>query len=187
MTNSEYLKDFIGTTISNLEQVRDNGVKKELSFVISCFDLEDFNYVDIRKADKFKELFDQLRIANGPTLYWFEIISDINPRKVVEALSSCKLSTGAKATPALKTSIDYKSTVLYVGKVKGAFWGRLIQHLGFFKVNATQGLQLFYWAKDICLTLRVNVMEFDPNMADVMPIIEYAFAKRLKPLIGKHE
>lgn len=187
MTNIEYLKDFIGTTISNLEQVRENGVNKELSFTISCSDLEDFNYVDIRKADKFKELFDQLKIASGPTLYWFEIISDVDTQKVIEAINVYKKSEGAKATPALKTKIDFSSKVLYVGKVKGAFWGRLIQHLGFFKVNATQGLQLFYWAKDVNLTLKVNVLEFDPNMADIMPIIEFAFAKRLKPLIGKHK
>jgi len=52
-------------------------------------------------------------------------------------------------------------------------------------VNATQGLQLFHWAKELCLTLRVNVIEFDADMADVMPIIEYAFAKHQKLLVGK--
>ena len=89
--------------------------------------------------------------------------------------------------PAIKTTIDYDSRTLYVGKVKGSFWGRLIQHLGFFKVNATQGLQLYYWAKDLSLKLRVNIYVFDNNMADIMPIVEYAFAKRLKPLVGKHK
>lgn len=187
VTNIDYLQDFIGTTISRLEQVRSDGVKKELSFTINCSDLDDFNYVDIRQSDKFKPIFDQLNSASGPSLYWFEIVSEIDTQKVIKALYDYKASEGPKATPALKSSINYNSKVMYVGKVKGAFWGRLIQHLGFFKVNATQGLQLFYWAKDLSIELKVNVLVFDNNMADIMPIIEYAFAKKLQPLIGKHK
>lgn len=187
MTNVEYLKEFISTTIANLEHVRANGVKKEYSFNIDCSDLDDYNYVDIRQADKFKPIFDQLKSATGPTLYWIEIASETNTQKIIEALNIYKSSDYAKATPALKSNINYDSKTLYVGKVKGAFWGRLIQHLGFFKVNATQGLQLFYWTKDLSLILKFNILEFDNNMADTMPIIEYAFAARLHPLIGKHK
>ena len=187
MTNIEYLKDFIETTITNLENVQTKGVKKELSFSINCNDLDDFNYVDIRQSEKFKLIFDQLKDASGPTLYWFEIISDTDTKKVIETLKAYKVSENPKATPALKTKINYSSKTLYVGKVKGSFWGRLIQHLGFFKVHATQGLQLFYWTKDMSLELKVNILEFDNNMADIMPVIEYAFAKRLQPLVGKHK
>ena len=187
MTNVEYLQDFIGTTITHLEHVRAHGVKKELSFIIDCSDLDDYNYADIRDADKFKPIFDQLKNASGPTLYWIEIVSDTDTKKVIEALNIYKASENPKATPALKSTINYDSRTLYVGKVKGTFWGRLIQHLGFFKVNATQGLQLFYWTKELSLTLKVNILEFDNNMADIMPIVEYAFAKRLQPLIGKHK
>lgn len=87
----------------------------------------------------------------------------------------------------MKKNINLNSKTLYVGKVKGSFWGRLITHLGFYKVNATQGLQLYYWAKHLSLDLKVHIMEFDNNMADTMPIIEYAFAKQLKPLAGRHK
>lgn len=187
MTHIDYLQDFIGTTIKHLEQVRASGLKNELSFIIKCSDLEDSNYVDIRESIKFKPIFDKLIAANGPTLYWFEIVSDTETKNILDALNKYKTTEKAKATPALKKNIDYNSRILYVGKVKRAFWGRLIQHLGFFKVNATQGLQLFYWAKDLSLDLKVNVLEFDNNMADILPIIEYAFAKRLQPLIGKHK
>ncbi|HPH36261.1 MAG TPA: hypothetical protein PL108_01290 [Sediminibacterium sp.] len=187
MTHLDYLQDFIGTTIKHLEQVRSNGLKNDLSFTINCSDLEDFNYIDIRQSTKFKPIFDQLITANGPILYWFEIISNTETKKILESLNNYKDSDKPKATPALKQKIDYDSRVLYVGKVKGIFWGRLIQHLGFFKVNATQGLQLFYWAKDLSLDLKIHVLEFDKNMADIMPIIEYAFAKKLQPLIGKHK
>lgn len=183
----DYLQDFIGTTIKNLEQVRTNGLKNELSFIIKCSDLENFNYVDIRQSVKYKPIFDQLITASGPTLYWFEVISNTETKNIFEALNKYKATEKPKATPALKKTIDHSSRILYVGKVKGAFGGRLIQHLGFFKVNATQGLQLFHWAKDLSLDLKVNVLEFDHNMADIMPIIEYAFAKKLNPLIGKHK
>ena len=187
MTNIEYLNEFIGTTITNLEHIRKNGVNKELSFTISCEDLDDFNNIDIRQSEKFKVIFDQLKEANGPTLYWFEIISNTDTKKVINALNKYKTTVDAKATPALKTTINYDSKILYVGKVKGTFWGRLIQHLGFFKVNGTQGLQLYYWAKDLSLDLKINIIEFDKNMKDVMPIVEYAFAQRLQPLAGKHK
>ncbi len=187
MTNIEYLQEFIVSAISHLEHVRANGIKKEFSFTIDCSDLDDYNYIDIRNSEKFKMIFDQLKSANGPTLYWIEIISDTDTKKVIEALKHYKASDKSKATPALKSTINYNSNILYVGKVKAAFWGRLIQHLGFLKVNATQGLQLFYWAKDLSLTLKVNTIEFDNNMADIMPIVEYAFAKRFQPLIGKHK
>ena len=187
MTNIEHLQDFITTTISNLEHVRTNGVKKEYSFTIDCSDLDDYNYVDIRNSDKFKSIFDELKNVTGPTLYWIEIVSDTDTKKIIEAINNYKASEKPKATPALKSNIDYNTKTLYVGKVKGTFWGRLIQHLGFFKVNATQGLQLFYWTKHLSLTLRFNILEFDNNMADTMTIIEYAFAGRLHPLIGKHK
>jgi hypothetical protein len=187
MTNKEFLKDFMGSTIANLEHARSEGGVKELSFEINCADLQDFNYIDIRQSDKFKDIFDKLKELSGPTLYWFEILSDTDTKQIVETFFNYKSSISSKTTPAVKTTIDYDSRTLYVGKVKGSFWGRLIQHLGFFKVNATQGLQLFYWAKDISLKLRINIYVFDNNMADIMPIAEYAFAKRLKPLLGKHK
>jgi hypothetical protein len=187
LTTVEYLQDFIGTTITHLEHIRVNGVKKELSFTINCNDLDDFNNVDVRQSEKFKAIFDQLENACGPTLYWFEIVSDTDTKAVVEALNNYKTSPNSKATPAFKKTINYDSKILYVGKVKGAFWGRLIQHLGYYKVDATQGLQLFYWTKELSLDLKINILEFDNNMADIMPVVEYAFAKRLQPLVGKHK
>lgn len=79
------------------------------------------------------------------------------------------------------------TTTLYVGKVKSKFWWRLITHFGFYKVHRTQGLQLFYWAKELGLKIDVTVYEFNDEMANYMPIIENAVARDLKPLIGKHE
>ncbi|WP_199118884.1 hypothetical protein [Pedobacter sp. ASV28] len=187
LTNNEHLQDFISTTIANLEHIRANGANREYSFDINCSDLEDYNYIDIRKAEKFSQLFTELAHIKGPTLYRIEILSDMDRRQIIEALNAYKASPGAKVTPALRPHINYDSNTLYVGKVKQIFWGRLIQHLGYFKVDATQGLQLFYWAKGMGLTLRFHIMEFDTNMADSMPIIEMAFAKKFDPIIGKHK
>jgi hypothetical protein len=164
MTDQEFLDNFLYSTIVNLENARSNGSVKELSFEINCSDLEDFNFIDIRQSDKFKVIFDKLMVLRGPTLYWFEIISDIDTRKVIEEFNNYKTGMSSKATPAFKNTLDYDSKTLYVGKVKGTFWGRLIQHLGFFKVNGTQGLQLYYWAKDISLNLRVKIFVFDENI-----------------------
>ncbi|SEM38244.1 hypothetical protein SAMN04488505_104227 [Chitinophaga rupis] len=60
MTNIEYLQDFIGTAIKSLEGVQAKGAN-EYSFDINCSDLEDFNFIDIRQAEKFKKIFDRLK------------------------------------------------------------------------------------------------------------------------------
>lgn len=186
-TALDYLKQFLGDTIDILEGVRQNGVKRELSFVIDCSNLEDFNNNDIRDSPIFKDIFCELRKSNGPTIYWIEIVSETDRSSIIDALKLYKTGYNPKATPALKTTINYKSSILYVGKVKGTFWGRLIQHLGFFKVNATQGLQLYHWTQNLNLILKVNILEFNSDMADILPLIEYTFAKRLQPLVGKHK
>jgi hypothetical protein len=77
--------------------------------------------------------------------------------------------------------------VLYVGKVKKVLWGRVIQHLGFSKTAGTQGLQLYHWARGLSLELKLTVLEFEANMADLLPLVEKAVAKQLKPLLGKHQ
>lgn len=186
MSSIEYLRNFLGSSITRLEHVRANGVKSELSLIIDCNDLDDYNDIDVRQSEKFKKIFDQLINVTGPTLYWFEIISDVKPQQVIEKLVAYKNESSAKATPAIKANIGYDSKTLYVGKVKKAFWGRLVQHLGFYKVEGTQGLQLFYWAKELSLILKLNVIEFDHDMADFMPVFEYEFAKKLRPLAGRH-
>ena len=126
----------------------------------------------------------------APCLYWYRIISD---NTSIEIINSFKLysdyETRERSVPALNSdnSIDHKSRVLYVGKVKGGIYGRVIQHLGCFSSARTQGLQLYYWAKKIGLKLELNVFEFDTKMADILPIVEFAVAKELHPLIGKHK
>jgi hypothetical protein len=186
ISNSQHLQNFIAETIANLEQVRLNGVKSEFHFEIDCSNLDNYLNNDIRKSERFADLFKKLKSINGPTLYWIEIISQTEGERIIYAINKFK-DAELRTTPALKTGIDYNSRILYVGKVKGVFWGRLIQHLGFFTNPQTQGLQIYHWAKDLSLTVRFNLIELAPGMADLMAVIEYAFAKRLKPLTGKHK
>ena len=75
----------------------------------------------------------------------------------------------------------------YIGKVKKSVWGRMIQHLGFYKVQRTQGLQLFYWTKGLNLKLKVHLYEFEQDMADMISIFEIELAKLNRPIVGKHK
>lgn len=86
----------------------------------------------------------------------------------------------------MKKRYDEYSKCLYVGKVKKTVWGRVIQHLGFYKVAKTQGLQLFEWARDLDLKLKMHVYEFEEDMCDLVSIMELELARKKKPIIGKH-
>lgn len=81
---------------------------------------------------------------------------------------------------------DPESDCLYVGKVKKTIWGIIIQHLGYYKVKQTQGLQLFHWAKGLNLILEIHMYEFEENIEELISIFEIELAKEKKPIIGKH-
>ncbi len=91
-----------------------------------------------------------------------------------------------RATPALKKNIPSDTTILYVGKVKKHFAGRLKQHIGQYHVGATAGLQLNGWARQIGLKIRVHVFAFPPEMQHYVDPLELPFARALRPMIGKH-
>jgi len=182
----ELINQISKEVISSFTNLTTIGVKKEFTFEIDCETLEDYNYDDIRKSEKFKPIFDILENITGPVLYWFEVISDTKSDVIYQSLISYKTSGGSKATPALKSKPNTNSKILYVGKVRGSFWGRLITHLGFLKVNGAQGLQLFYWTKGLNLKLKLHLIEFNNDMADFIPILEFGFAKKFEPLFGKH-
>ena len=187
MVYTNYLFEYIGEVVSQLEKIRINGIKNDLSFSIDCSTLLDCTSSDLRKTVEYKPIFDLLKTVNGPVLYWFEITSTTDRKAIIAALNAYNNEVSARATPALRSSINFDSNVLYVGKVKKAFSNRLLQHLGYFSVAATQGLQLLHWTQNSSLSLKVNLIEFEDDIADFMPVIEYAFAKKLHPLIGKHK
>jgi len=147
--------------------------------------LEDYNHVDIRESEKHKKLYEELKEMNGPCLYYFEILSDNLTSDIIGKIKEYSDTENSKVIPAIKKAIP-ESKILYVGKVKRHFWGRLVQHLGFYKVNRTQGIQLFYCSKQLNLNIKVKVFEFEPEMIDLMEVLENGLAKKIKPILGKH-
>jgi hypothetical protein len=113
-------------------------------------------------------------------------ISKTTPKEIVDSIQAYSLSENARPVPAIKTNYP-QTNILYVGKVKGKFYGRVIQHLGFHRDKGTQGLQLCYWAKRLNLKLKITAMEFENDAKDLIPIFENCLADKLKPILGKHK
>ena len=119
-------------------------------------------------------------------MYWFEIISDTDNKMIRDRIKKYSKSKNSKATPAMKKTYDENSKCLYVGKVKKNISGRMIQHLGYYKVVRTQGLQLFYWTKGLNLKLIVHLYSLNDDLAELIAIFERELAKHKKPILGKH-
>ncbi|MDA6072044.1 hypothetical protein NJT12_20675 [Flavobacterium sp. AC] len=179
------IKEISRNAVVPLLNVSNNGPSQKMEFEINCSELEDYNHVDIRESEKHKELYKELKKLEGPCLYFFEITSQNLTSEIISKIKEYSATENSKAIPAIKKNVP-ESKVLYVGKVKRHFWGRLIQHLGFYKVNRTQGLQLFYWTKELGLNIKVTVFEFEPEMINLMEVLENQLAKELKPILGKH-
>jgi len=184
------VKENIKDTSNKLKNIllnSDNyGIVKEYSFDIDCGLLDDFNNYDIRDDIKYKKTFEDITELKGPVLYWFEIISNIENDKIRESINRYREKNNSKSIPAMKKTFDKNSRCLYVGKVKKGVWGRMIQHLGFYKVKRTQGLQLFYWAKELNLNIKIHLYEFDSGFEDLVEIFEKELARKINPILGKH-
>ncbi len=180
------IKEIAKNAMFPLQNVSINGAKKIKEFYFNCSELEDFNHVDITKSEKYFKIFDDIKEMAGPCTYFFEIQTNHLTAEIISSIRKYSESENSKSIPAIKKTPP-ESKVLYVGKVKRHFWGRFIQHLGFYKVNRTQGLQLFYWAKELGVELKLTILEFEPEMTNLMEVIENDLAKQLKPILGKHK
>lgn len=173
-----------GLAAGPLLRVAESGVKAVHRFHFNIGGMREFLSEDIRKSVEHRADFEQLAAVRGPVVYVFEICPPTSPGAV---LAAARAYAGSRAVPARRKSIDDTSPVLYVGKVKKAFWGRVIQHLGFSRTAATQGLQLHHWTRGMALELTLTAYEFEDDMADLLPLVERAVARQLQPLLGKHE
>ena len=180
------LKRSAQQSIAALQDIADGGYKTYKTYNFKIEELRDFSAENILHSEH-KEIFDSLQSIKGPVLYWFEIKDDYDRRIILEKLNSYKANVNLRSTPAIKKSADTTSNILYVGKVKQSFYGRVIQHLGFFTNPQTQGLQLYHWLKGETITLELHVCEFHVDMANIIGILENDFARLLKPIIGKHK
>ena len=163
-----------------------NGSLDSYSHTIECDKLENYMNIDIRKSDKFKDLFLKLKSMKGPVIYTFKILSGNEHKEIREKLIAYKGTKDPRASSALRKYTVPGSSYLYVGKVKSNISGRIINHLGYSKNKDTSGLQLFHWTKELGLKLELSITEFIPEMADLMGVIELKVAQNYHPIIGKH-
>lgn len=131
------------------------------TFRISCNEMpfpNDYN-INYREChEDVKSIFRKMEPVDKPCLYWFEAetIEDANLLLTDLNLFRDKPKDLVRVTPVKNNNTD--STVLYVGARLGGIAkrkqfsfiaGRILAHLGYYKVGSTQGLQLAYWAKHL--------------------------------------
>ena len=191
--------ELLNTEVRKLNNALSNylisGSKSVQKFDIDCSSLSDkFFTENICYSNEFKSIFEKLiEIENNPCLYVFEIESETLTDLVISKIKYFGGHTD-KVIPKIKSKIPKNSKTLYVGKANNKVWGRLITHLGFHthknkgnpKASINHGLQLFYWAKEISLKVKYTVIEFEPDMKDILPILEKKLADKFNPIIGKH-
>ncbi|MDB4292889.1 hypothetical protein N9954_05725 [Maribacter sp.] len=169
---------------------------------------ESFNIKDLPDNDGFRIhpntlpefdcLYRPLDKKNKDCLYWFELESIEKAIELNNILNTYRLSNK-------KGNVDYRnipatnknetSNVLYVGirrKSKAnkpritSIVGRINQHLGYYKNQNTQGLQLIHFAKNCDFKVTLNVVEIISENDIYLNIIEKKVADKLKPLCGRH-
>lgn len=171
------------------------GPKSINEFKIDCSKLSDVYLTkDIRYSTEFKNIFEKLEgMKDNPCLYIFEIESEIETELILESIKGFE-NPYEKRIPAIKTNGSENSKTLYVGKSDNHTWGRLITHMGFHtnknkgnpEPSVNHGLQLAWWARGISLKLKYTVIEFEPGMKDLLPVLEKRIAHKFQPIIGKH-
>lgn len=158
----------------------------EECFTIDCSQLGDYLTKDVRDSPYFEDIFNRLKKIEKPAIYWFKIISDVDNSTITNTFEQYKKQKESRPTPALNNYDHEDSRTLYVGKVQGCLWGRVIQHLGYHKDPTDHGLQLYHWSKSLPLILELHVIPVNDEMNHLLPSLETYFAKQLRPLIGRH-
>ena len=163
---------------------------KKWTFILRANEIKKEDWLTKQNILNSKEsgpLLNELKAFRAkPVLYLLEIENEIKHEVLVKAIRDYDRS---RAFPAISEHrINNEGhKVLYVGKVKRDFFGRIIQHMGYFSTERTQGLQLAHWACAIGLDVRVTYFVFNEKLADFMTSLEYQVAQNLQPLLGKHK
>ena len=187
----EILNTFIEDALEKLKTAQSNlKNRKENSITI------DSKYFDKKYIDKedVTGKFIQLKTIKNPVLYWFEINSSDNNEAIREKYLAYRepmkknfSATDYRNTSSYKKKYSSISRTLYVGKVETGFWGRVVTHLGYNKSKKTAGMQLFHWYNPVLFgNIKLNYIEFEPNMKHLIIILEKQLAKDLEPLIGRY-
>jgi len=161
------------------------------------------NYTTFPNSDpRLAHLFVSLNSVTNHCLYWFELDSVAKAVKLDGLLNDYR-KLNLKTVPA--TNKNENKNILYVGIRQGGvvgrkkdklgnilkqgltnILGRINQHLGYYHVASTQGLQLYEYAKGLDFNITIKVIEFEGLEKKYLNIIEKLVAKELKPLSGRH-
>ncbi len=133
----------------------------------------------------FYREFDALieNINNKSCIYFFEFEDEL-AAMIYEKYIDFKKSGTDRNLSGIKDKPNLMTQTLYLGKVKNNIGARLATHFGYAN-SKTGGLQLKYWAKQIDLKLKVNILVFEDYLDDFINPLELELTKELKPLIGK--
>ncbi|MCD6013886.1 MAG: hypothetical protein K0Q79_3748 [Flavipsychrobacter sp.] len=173
-----------------MNQISSESFNERFSVELDCSSLPLIGQeIDCRYHETTAHFFEPILKVNNPILYWFEIVSDHRSRNIYDILVRLKQNnTLGRNLPAYKKTFrNWDSNILYVGKVKKGFVGRLTVHLGYYTNKHTQGLQLCHWAQNEKLKLRLHYVKFPYDLIDLIGLYENALAKELHPLLGKHK
>lgn len=191
------MKEIINTIISDsIEKLKAN-LSSEIDIKSIPIDQKFFDEKYMKSVNITKELseFNKLLKINQPVLYWFEFDTTKVSKEVLRAKYESYRNKFVKDynhkeyrnTAAVKKDYRECTNILYVGKVKNGFWGRLVTHLGYNISVKTAGMQLFHWFEPIKYgDLRLNYWVLNDDMNNLIALLEIELAQQLNPLIGKY-
>jgi len=171
-------------------KIGNTGAVKRFDFAVNenLFSSKYITNVDITKeGSDFYSMFKDLKeYENYPALYIFRINPLLEKNEIISLIQKVNKEHSLKI-PALNFAKKNEG-VLYVGKVKECFWGRLIQHLGYHKKRTSHGLQLSYWLSHTSSrpNISFSVYFFKKSTVDYLELLEKLIAKEYNPIIGKH-
>lgn len=194
----ESLTLFKNQFINELESI--NGSYDSFTFNTSDLpDIVEFTFnQDIRKHPVFESLFDKTEQIKSNCLYWFSVKSEeegIILKKLLSDNKTALWNEDKKKCRVLPARNLNNSNIIYVGVRKGSnakkqnitnISGRFVQHLGYYKEGRTQGLQLSHFSRDLNIDITIHFYKLDSCPDEYLYILEKIFAKKLKPICGKH-
>ncbi|MBQ4819475.1 GIY-YIG nuclease family protein [Aquimarina sp. MMG016] len=173
--------------------VNEIGYRLSISFNIKDLpDHKNFS-TSLKDIENSKYIYRELDEIRCDCLYWFELGTKEEAKKLNARLNEYRASNSNRSVPATNKNKD--SNVLYVGIRRGGYtkkWetsnitNRINQHLGYYHSGNTQGLQLIHFAKDCDFDIRINVVKIESTNSMYLNIIEKLVAQKLKPLCGRH-
>ncbi len=194
--NEELIKEkLIKSTKKGLDfysKIAQNENFKHFILDLDCSELVEPDSESLRKHDlpeslkiSFYRNFNSLieNINEKSCIYFFEFDQHL-ASTIFEKFNDFKNSGTDRNLSGIKEKPNLETQILYLGKVKKNVGARFSTHFGYAN-SKTGGLQLRFWAKQIDLKLKVNILVFDDNLDDFINPLELELTKELKPLIGK--